>query len=103
MHLKKEFKNNEVLVKFLFKTLLRNNIEAYPFSVAEQSDSQLGTLVNLALQLLNKEERRIITEEFIHHKQGDWWVYYYSRATYYRLKGQAMRKMLDYLNKGKII
>jgi hypothetical protein len=103
MHLKNEFKNNEVLVKFLFKTLLRNNIKTYPFSIAEGSDSQLGILLHTALLQLNEEEQRIITEEFIHHKQGDWWVYYYSRATYYRLKGQAMKKLIDYLNKGKII
>jgi|GEM_PF-5550888 len=104
MHHRKKFKDNEILLKFLFKTMRRNRKDYYDFSVAEQMDtSRIGVLLWEALQQLNEEEQRIIIEEFLRHKKGDWWIYYYSRATYYRLKANAMTKMLDYLHKGRII
>ena len=104
MHLKREFRNNEILLKFLFKTMRRNHVDYYDFFIAEQDQTnKIGMLLIAALKQLNEEESRIIKEEFIYHRRGDWWVYYYSRATYYRIKGQAMRKMLNYLHKGTII
>lgn len=104
MHYKNEFKDNEVILKFLFKTVRRQHLYDNGFFVMENSgDNELEKFLKEAFQQLNSDEQRIIQEEMINYKRGDWWVYYYSRATYYRTKGRAMKKMLAYLHRGRVI
>lgn len=50
------------------------------------------------LDCLSKESRLIIEKEFIEKERKDWWVYYYSRSTYYRLKTRAMEETLYYFS-----
>jgi len=43
----------------------------------------------------SKEEyKRIITKDFIEHADNHWWMSYYSKSTYYRLKREAMIEFL---------
>ena len=50
------------------------------------------------LDCLSKDSRLIIEKEFIEKERKDWWVYYYSRSTYYRLKTRAMEETLFYFS-----
>ncbi|WP_270593570.1 MG284/MPN403 family protein [Faecalibacillus faecis] len=50
------------------------------------------------LSCLSEESRRIIEKDFLHKDKKDWWVLYYSRSTYYRLKTRAMEEILYYFN-----
>lgn len=50
------------------------------------------------LDCLSKDSRLIIEKEFIEKERKDWWVYYYSRSTYYRLKTRAMEETLYYFS-----
>ena len=40
----------------------------------------------------------IIEKEFIERVGKDWWIDYYSRSTYYRLKTRAMEETLFYFS-----
>ena len=50
------------------------------------------------LSCLSEESRRIIEKDFLHKDKKDWWVLYYSRSTYYRLKTRSMEEILYYFN-----
>ena len=50
------------------------------------------------LSCLSEENRRIIEKDFLYKDKKDWWVLYYSRSTYYRLKTRAMEEILYYFN-----
>ena len=50
------------------------------------------------LSCLSEESRRIIEKDFLYKDKKDWWVLYYSRSTYYRLKTRAMEEILYYIN-----
>ena len=50
------------------------------------------------LSCLSEESRRIIEKDFLYKHKKDWWVLYYSRSTYYRLKTRAMEEILYYFN-----
>ena len=50
------------------------------------------------LSCLSEESRRIIEKDFLYKDKKDWWVLYYSRSTYYRLKTRAMEENLYYFN-----
>lgn len=50
------------------------------------------------LSCLSEESRRIIEKDFLYKDIKDWWVLYYSRSTYYRLKTRAMEEILYYFN-----
>ena len=50
-------------------------------------------------QLVLKEElEKVIEKEFIERVGKDWWIDYYSRSTYYRLKTRAMEETLFYFS-----
>lgn len=50
------------------------------------------------LSCLSEESRRTIEKDFLYKDKKDWWVLYYSRSTYYRLKTRAMEEILYYFN-----
>lgn len=50
------------------------------------------------LSCLSEESRRIIEKDFLYKDKKDWWVLYYSRSIYYRLKTRAMEEILYYFN-----
>ena len=50
------------------------------------------------ISCLSEESRRIIEKDFLYKDKKDWWVLYYSRSTYYRLKTRAMEEILYYFN-----
>lgn len=50
------------------------------------------------IQALSPESQLIITNEFVLQKNHEWWLEFYSRATYYRLKTRALEEILFYVN-----
>lgn len=47
---------------------------------------------------LKEDEKLIIRFDFYDQVSENWWVSYYSRSTYYRIKNRAITKMLYYLD-----
>ena len=52
----------------------------------------------IVIQALSPESQLIITNEFVLQKNPEWWLEFYSRATYYRLKTRALEEILFYVN-----
>lgn len=66
-----------------------------------QSKDELKKVIEFFQMIINKlskESQTIIINEFIFNNESDWWIEYYSRSTYYRLKTRAMEEALFYFN-----
>lgn len=66
-----------------------------------EDKDELKSLISsfeIIIKALSPDSQVIITNEFINQKEDDWWVDYYSRATYYRLKTRALEEVLFYVN-----
>jgi len=63
----------------------------------EELEKVISTF-EFVIECLSKDSKLIIKKEFIERKGKDWWIYYYSRSTYYRLKTRAMEETLYYFS-----
>lgn len=50
----------------------------------------------ILIDSLSFESRRVIQKDFIEEGNTNWWIDFYSRATYYRVKTRAMEEFLFY-------
>ncbi len=48
------------------------------------------------LQHLIEESRQIIINDFINMKDQQWWLNFYARSTYYRIKNKALKELLSF-------
>lgn len=55
---------------------------------------------------LSKDHLAFIENEYLNHYDTNWWMYLYSRATYYRLKHDALNEfieqVLEYFNENDV-
>lgn len=88
-------------------SIIRETKNHYNKSVAERLNSriedkdELRSLISsfeIIIKALSPDSQLIITNEFVEQKGDEWWVDFYSRATYYRLKTRALEEVLFYLN-----
>lgn len=88
-------------------SIIRETKNHYNKSVAERLNSriedkdELKSLISsfeIIIKALSPDSQLIITNEFVEQRGDEWWVDYYSRATYYRLKTRALEEVLFYLN-----
>lgn len=88
-------------------SIIRETKNHYNKSVAERLNSriedkdELKSLISsfeIIIKALSPDSQLIITNEFVEQRGDEWWVDYYSRATYYRLKTRALEEVLLYLN-----
>lgn len=66
-----------------------------------QSKDELKQIIetfHIVIDKLSKDSQTIIINEFIFQRDKDWWIEYFSRSTYYRLKTRAMEEALFYFN-----
>ncbi|WP_455682917.1 MG284/MPN403 family protein [Thomasclavelia sp.] len=88
-------------------SIIRETKNHYNKSVAERLNStiedkdELKSLISsfeMIIKALSPDSQLIITNEFVEQRGDEWWVDFYSRATYYRLKTRALEEVLFYLN-----
>ena len=88
-------------------SIIRETKNHYNKSVAERLNSsiedkdELRSLISsfeIIIKALSPDSQLIITNEFVEQREDEWWVDFYSRATYYRLKTRALEEVLFYLN-----
>lgn len=88
-------------------SIIRETKNNYKKSVAERLNSriedkdELRSLISsfeIIIKALSPDSQLIITNEFVEQRSDEWWVDFYSRATYYRLKTRALEEVLFYLN-----
>ena len=92
----------------LFRSgIIKETKRRYKRSIAERLNSriedkdELKSLISsfeIIIKALSPDSQIIITNEFVDQKEDDWWVDFYSRATYYRLKTRALEEVLFYVN-----
>lgn len=85
---------NEFITYLTFKCKTTQNL----YQIHEENrDQSLRGLIMVALSKLDKEERRMIENEYFFNDRS-WWYEYYSRSTFYRFKKHCMIKFLSILN-----
>lgn len=100
-------KQKEQIVEYLMRCYRKssNRIRRYETlnSVQEnkavyQYDQTTCMLVEDALNELNPQMKRIIVNDFMHPLEGKWYLEYYSRSSYLRLRAQAVDEFLRCLH-----
>lgn len=54
--------------------------------------------IDCALGNLTSEEKRILHADYIDQLEKNWWMEYYSRTSYYRIKEVALRRFINCLH-----
>lgn len=87
--------------------IIKENKNQYKRSMTERLNStiedkdELRSLVSsfeMIINALSQDSQLIIKNEFVEQRNDEWWIDYYSRATYYRLKTRALEEFLFYIN-----
>lgn len=60
--------------------------------------NELKLKVDYILLQLDEELSNLIFNEYLTTRKDNWWIYYYSKSTYYRLKNKAMNSFLEWWN-----
>jgi hypothetical protein len=54
--------------------------------------------IRCSLERLSEDERRILTKELIETEAPNWWMEYFSKSTYYRIKHRAYTRFIHCLH-----
>ena len=75
------------------------NVEKNIINQIEKRDNykKIVDLVDYLLDSLDEKYREMIVNEFKNKNKAYWWIPYYSKSTYYRVKAKALDEMLFYL------
>ena len=72
------------------------NTNFYPqLNIGMLHEKKSGYNASIAERLNQRIDDR---DEFVLQKNHEWWLEFYSRATYYRLKTRALEEILFYVN-----
>ncbi|SJZ83947.1 MG284/MPN403 family protein [Anaerorhabdus furcosa] len=99
-------KDKKSFIMILAKAYMRSKrrIQMYKFLSVEENksyySSELSTvyLVNSTILLCSPTSQFILKNEFFSYPNPNWYIEYYSRSSYYRLKKQAIDEFIDCLN-----
>lgn len=58
--------------------------------------NDLKKKIDYILVQMDRNLSRVIYNEYFSNKIDNWWIYYYSKSTYYRLKNKAMDNFLEW-------
>lgn len=86
--------------EFIRYILLYYRVNEKIFRIEEEQaayNHPMHDLIKHALSLLDKEEQRMISNEFLSNNKT-WWYEYYSRSTFYRLKKSTMIHFIEIIN-----
>jgi hypothetical protein len=62
------------------------------------ADHQYVTLIDTSLSCLEDDYKRIVRNDFLDPKPKNWWMEYYAKSTYYRLRQRALEHFLRCLH-----
>jgi hypothetical protein len=65
----------------------------------QDKNYDLYLLVQFALDDIDEDSKRILTQEYINKRESYWWNDYYSQTTYYSLKRKALEQFLACLKR----
>lgn len=93
-----EYKEKCQIIQYLINLSYRNRQW-----VIQEGESLLYQQIQMTLDRLSVEQRQIIINDFIIKQDKNWYLEFYSRSTYYRLKNDAMNSFLNCLGFYKMI
>lgn len=89
-----EFKDKIIVIDYLFTLAFKHKHDL----MIQEGGSSLNYIMNEALNRLTVEGRLIFENDFISKKDRLWYLNYFSKSTYYRLKNEAMDLFLNCLH-----
>ncbi|HPX33316.1 MAG TPA: hypothetical protein PLT36_07415 [Erysipelotrichaceae bacterium] len=92
------FKEISKIVKNIFDKYNKSKFLLENFN-QQDKNYDLYLLVKFALNDLDEDSKRILTQEYIRKRESYWWNDYYSQTTYYSLKRKAMEQFLACLKR----
>ncbi len=101
--------NQKILISFhasLYRSLLtrqRYNHEVCLKQELQHCDKTYLFLIHETLKYLSYEEQRLLNNDFLMPITKNWWMDYYAKSTYYRLRYVAVSRFLDCLHHQKMV
>jgi len=105
----KQFKQKDLIIKKIGIEYRKVNIfNINPLLIRESESvylenkksetyySDIKQKVDYILLQLDEHSSKIIFNEYLTKRIDNWWIYYYSKSTYYRLKNKAMNDFLEW-------
>lgn len=103
--MEENFKQKDDIIKKIGKDYRKTEfLKLNTFSIYENLDekrsyyNELKLKVDYILLQLEEELANLIFNEYLTTRKDNWWIYYYSKSTYYRLKNKAMNNFLEWWN-----
>ena len=85
--------------KFLFREELMVREESSSY-LDNRKDlnyyKELKEKIDYILIQMDNNLSKVIYNEYFSNRNEDWWMFYYSKSTYYRLKNKAMDSFLEW-------
>ncbi len=102
-----KLKDKEKIVLYMIKSYKRAkrniNLQELRGGVQESAgvykeDLMVIYLVDSTLQECNEDSKRILHHEYFVNSASNWYLEFYSKSTFYRLKHRAIEEFIDFLN-----
>lgn len=101
-----QFEDKKLILEKLSECYLKSSrrVQIYKFQgINEESAQYKGDLtvlqmIEISLEACSKNTQMIIKNEYFTYKQHDWYLDYYSKSSFYRLKKLAIIEFIDCLN-----
>lgn len=105
---KTEFKQKDLIIrkigmeykkiKFMDDNSSLINEDSHPYFIDKNGkyDLVIKKKIDYILLQMEKTLSMIIYNEYFSSKIDNWWMYYFSKSTYYRLKNKAMDNFLEW-------
>lgn len=90
-HLASLYQKQCVVLSYKNHKILKENSEEY------QGAFHFINFIDGTLELLIKEHKEILVNDYFQQEDKGWWQQYYSKTTYYRIKTNAMNDFLHCL------
>lgn len=101
-----KFEDKKIVLEKLSECYLKSlrRIEIYEYQGIKEESTQYHAdlimieMIEIMLNACSENTQIIIKNEYLNHKRHEWYLDYYSRSNYYRLKKQAISEFIDCLN-----
>lgn len=98
-------KDSKRLCDYLFEHY--HSIKKEPFFYMNEEELYAGhmlkDLVNEAINQLDYDSRLILDKDYVQNHDRNWWMEYYSKSTYYRLREKSINRFLRCLHGKKML
>ena len=105
----KKFKQKDLIIRKIgidYKKIMFSHAESFVVCESEEEYlnnkkdieyyNNLKDKVDYILLHMDKNLSKVIYNEYLSSNSDNWWIYYYSKSTYYRMKNKAMDNFLEW-------